>query len=159
MWAAAYVIHTPPAALLPSPCSAELSVLVKACLSLSQTRKGFYPQPARRFVQIPEVLAPICRAAASQASPVPFIDGGAGHCFKLLSAAKMTLQLWVEIGCSDEMWSPRAGCRVWWGYTLPREERSSPSRSARSWSPSTRVMSRQGSLPLLVPALHFKKYL
>lgn len=81
-------------------------------------------------MQISEVSAPICRAAVSQASPPPFsVGGGAGHCFKLLPAAKMTLQLWVEIGCSDELWSPRAGCRVWWEYTLPGEERSDPSQS------------------------------
>lgn len=35
----AYGIHTPLAALLPSPCSAEPSVLVKACLSPSQARR------------------------------------------------------------------------------------------------------------------------
>lgn len=65
-----------------SPLPALLNpVLVKARLSLSQTQKGFYPQPARRFMQIPEVSAPICRAAASQTSPPPLsMDGGAGHC-------------------------------------------------------------------------------
>lgn len=74
-----------------------------------------YPQPARRFMQIAEVSAPICRAAVSQAFPLPFSAGGeAGHSFKLLTAAKRTLQLWVEIRCSGELRSPQAGCRVWW---------------------------------------------
>lgn len=61
------LIHTPLAALLPSPCSDEPSILVTACLSLRQPRKDIYPQPARRVMQIPEVSAPICRAAVSQA--------------------------------------------------------------------------------------------
>lgn len=76
----------PLAALLPFPCS----FLDKACLSLRQTRKtrkGFYPQPARRFVLIPEVPAPICRAAISQLSPPLFSVGReARHCCKLWPA-------------------------------------------------------------------------
>lgn len=76
-----YAVHAPLAALLPFPCSA----LGTACLSLRQTRKGFYPQPARRVMQIPEAPAPICRAAVSQLSPLLFSVGRkARHCFKLL---------------------------------------------------------------------------
>lgn len=60
---AADAAHAPLAALLPFPCS----VLGKACLSLGQTRKSFYPQPARRFVQIPEAPAP-CRWVQSPCS-------------------------------------------------------------------------------------------
>lgn len=85
-WGAAYAVHAPLAALLSFPCS----VLDKACLSLRQTRKtrkGFYPQPPRRFVLIPEVPAPICRAAISQLSPPLFSVGReARHCCKLWPA-------------------------------------------------------------------------
>lgn len=76
-----YAVHAPLAAVCPFPCS----VLGTACLSLRQTRKGFYPQPARRVMQIPEAPAPICRAAVSQLSPLLFSVGRkARHCFKLL---------------------------------------------------------------------------
>lgn len=72
----------------------------------------------------------------------------------------MTLLLWVEIGCSGKLWPAQAGCTVWWEYTLPRGERSDPSQSCPELSASTgAAMSRLGTLPLLVPALDFKKCL
>lgn len=48
--------------------AAELAILLEACLSLSQTIRGFCPPPAGRLLQMPEASASICRTAASQTS-------------------------------------------------------------------------------------------
>lgn len=56
--------------LLCSPVPALLNcLLVKACLSLSQTRKGFYPLLAGRFMQIPQVSAPILHGCSLPGLP------------------------------------------------------------------------------------------